>query len=184
MNSIGELALYMETKTLVDENRYPNQPQRVRRIVLSINGDSHSIEVDARSTLAEVLRENLRMTGTKLGCNRSECGTCTLIMDGRTVFSCTVLAVEAEGKRIETIEGLANGSDLHPLQKAFIDNDALQCGYCIPAMLMAAKALLSVKMEPTEDDVKQGIAGVYCRCGAYPNIVRAVLDASRGKVDC
>jgi xanthine dehydrogenase YagT iron-sulfur-binding subunit len=105
-------------------------------------------------------------------------------MDGRTVFSCTILAVEAEGKCIETIEGLASGSDLNPLQKAFIKNDALQCGYCIPAMLMAATALLRVKMEPTEDDVRQGIAGVYCRCGAYPNIVRAVLDVSRGQVDC
>ena len=138
----------------------------------------HQIEVEPRWTLAEVLRQELDLTGTKLGCNRAECALCTLLMDGLPVFSCTVLAVEAEGKKIETIEALAGPEGLHPLQQAFITEDALQCGICTPGMMMTLKALLDSNRTPTEAEVKTAIAGNYCRCGAYPNIIRAALEAA------
>jgi carbon-monoxide dehydrogenase small subunit/xanthine dehydrogenase YagT iron-sulfur-binding subunit len=155
-----------------------NPPKKTQKIQLNVNGKTESVVVDARETLAEALRFKLKMTGTKLGCNRAECGTCTVIVDGKTVFSCSVLAVEASGSSIESIEGLAQGALLHPVQECFIEEDALQCGYCIPGMVMSCKNLLDHNLKPTEADVKQATAGNYCRCGAYPNIIRATIKAA------
>jgi xanthine dehydrogenase YagT iron-sulfur-binding subunit len=155
-----------------------HEPARVKRVVLTVNGHAHALELPARTTLAEALREDLGLTGTKVGCNRAECGSCTVIVDGQAVFACTVLAVEAAGRRIQTIEGLADGGRLHPLQDAFIEHDALQCGICIPGMIMSVKALLDRTLTPSETDVAEAIAGNLCRCGTYPNTVKAALAAA------
>jgi len=146
---------------------------------LVINGETHFVKVQDNWSLAYVLREKLNFTGTKAICKTGDCGLCTVIMDGRPVLSCLVLAVEADGKAIETIEGLA-GSDgvLHPLQTAFIENDGMQCGLCTPAMIMTAKALLDVKPKPTAAEVREYLAGTLCRCGSHPYIVDAVLEAA------
>ncbi len=149
---------------------------RTRKIRLIVNGKQIESDVNVRMTLAEFLRERLRLTGTKVGCNRGECGSCTVILDGRTVYSCTVLAVEAEGKEVFTVEGLTpDGQALHPLQASFIEHDALQCGYCTPGMLMSLKALLDANPSPTPEDIRQSIDGHLCRCGSYSNIIKAVL---------
>jgi aerobic-type carbon monoxide dehydrogenase small subunit (CoxS/CutS family) len=129
-------------------------------------------------TLAEFLREELDLTGTKVGCNRGECGSCTVVLDGMAVYSCTVLAVEAAGKEVITIEGLGSEKELHPLQQAFIEHDALQCGYCTPGMILSLEALLRKNPQPTSNNVRNAIDGNLCRCGCYPNIVEAALDAS------
>ena len=153
----------------------PSAPTPVN---LTVNGHARSIAVPARRTLAEALRDDLELTGTKVGCNRAECGSCTVILDGRAVFACTVLAVEAAGRTVETVEGLADASGLHPLQAAFIEHDAVQCGICIPGMLMSLKALLDETLTPSEDDVRQAVGGNLCRCGTYPNTVKATLAAA------
>jgi len=159
------------------------EPHRTRRITLEVNGKPCSLELECRTTLAEALREHLGLKGTKIGCNRAECGTCTVIMDGRAVYSCTVLAVEAAGKRIQTIEGLAEGGKLHPLQKLFIQYDALQCGYCTPGIIMSLKALLDRGGNITRDDIREAIAGNYCRCGSFLNIEKAVEAFLRRQPD-
>jgi aerobic-type carbon monoxide dehydrogenase small subunit (CoxS/CutS family) len=158
--------------------RATEEPARVRRLVLTVNGLDHALELPVRTTLAEALREDLGLTGTKVGCNRAECGSCTVIVDGKAVFACTMLAVEASGRRIETIEGLDRDGRLHPLQEAFIEHDALQCGICIPGMIMSVKALLDSTLTPTEDEIGHAIAGNLCRCGTYPNTVKATLAAA------
>jgi aerobic-type carbon monoxide dehydrogenase small subunit (CoxS/CutS family) len=147
-------------------------------ITLNVNNRSYTLGVDPRWTLAEVLREQLKLKGTKLGCNRAECGACTVLLDRRPVYSCTMLAVEADGHSVETVESLAGSSGPSPLQKAFIKNDALQCGFCTPGMLMSLKALLDTNLDPNEEHVKTAIAGNLCRCGAYPNIMKAALEAA------
>lgn len=149
-----------------------------KRIAVTVNGQSCVLEVDARDTLAEVLREDLGLTGAKVGCNRAECGSCTVVLDGRAVFACSVLAVEMDGRAVQTVEGLADGDELHPLQSAFIEHDAVQCGICIPGILMAVKGLLDRTLSPTEDEILQAIAGNLCRCGTYPNTVKATLAAA------
>jgi aerobic-type carbon monoxide dehydrogenase small subunit (CoxS/CutS family) len=156
-----------------------NLPRNNKRISIIVNGKKVEREIDNRMTLAEFLREELDLTGTKVGCNRGECGSCTVLLDGNAVLSCTVLAVEVTGSQVLTIEGLADEGKLHPLQEAFIEHDALQCGYCTPGMIMSIKALLDRKYQPTEDDVRNAIDGNFCRCGSYPNIIKAALDASR-----
>jgi xanthine dehydrogenase YagT iron-sulfur-binding subunit len=156
----------------------PSPPARVKRVVLTVNDAAHTLELPVRTTLAEALREHLDLTGTKVGCNRAECGSCTVIVDGQAVFACTVLAVEAAGRRIQTIEGLAEGGRLHPLQDAFIEHDALQCGICIPGMIMSVKALLDRTLTPSETDIAEAVAGNLCRCGTYPNTVKAGLAAA------
>jgi len=148
------------------------------RVALTVNGRARRIEVPARRTLAEALRGDLGLTGTKVGCNRAECGSCTVVLDGRAVFSCSVLAVEAAGRVVETVEGLAGPAGLHPLQAAFIEHDAVQCGICIPGMLMSLKALLDDTPTPSADDVRQAVGGNLCRCGTYPNTVKAALAAA------
>lgn len=152
---------------------------RTVAISTSVNGRRFRVTVPSRLTLAELLRENFNLTGTKLGCNRAECGVCTVLMDGEAVYSCTVLAAEANNRTVETVEGLAAHGKLHALQEAFVREDALQCGFCTPGLLMSLKSLLDKNKEPTLEDVKKAVDGNYCRCGAYPNIFKAVLEAAR-----
>jgi len=149
-----------------------------KRIVLKVNGKKIEADIDPRMTLAEFLREDLELIGTKVGCNRGECGSCTVVLDGQAVYSCTVLAVETAGKEVVTIEGLREDGKLHPLQEAFLEHDALQCGYCTPGMIMSLIALLNHNPHPTQDDIRTAIAGNACRCGCYPNIINATLAAS------
>jgi len=156
-----------------------NAPINKKRITLTVNGKEVEAHVDVRVTLAELLREELGLTGTKVGCNRAECGSCSIIMDGKSVYSCTTLAVEAAGKQVLTIEGLADDDKLHPIQKTFIKHDALQCGYCTPGMIMSVKALLDTNPHPTEEDVSNAIDGNLCRCGSYPNVIKAALAAAK-----
>lgn len=144
----------------------------------NINGLPYSVDIDVRRTLLEVLRENLGLMGTKKGCNEGECGACTVLMEGRPVLSCLVLAVEAQDKKIETVEGLSRNGELHPLQQSFIEHGSLQCGFCTPGMLMAAKGLLDENPRPSEPEVRQAIAGNLCRCTGYDKIVEAILDAA------
>jgi carbon-monoxide dehydrogenase small subunit len=144
----------------------------------TINGEIYEDTIDVRRTLLEVLRENFGLTGTKKGCNEGECGTCTVLLDGKPVASCLVLAVEAQGKRIETVEGLARGGELHPLQQAFLEHGAFQCGFCTPGVLMAAKGLLDENPNPSEAEVRRAIAGNLCRCTGYNKYVEAILDTA------
>lgn len=146
--------------------------------MLVVNGKESTLELDSRTTLAEALREHMGLTGTKIGCNRAECGSCTVLLDGKPVYSCTTLAVECNGKKVETIEGLSKDGQLNPLQELFIDDDALQCGYCIPGIVMSLKALLDKGGKFGREDVRLALAGNYCRCGAYPNMEKVTLAFS------
>lgn len=145
---------------------------------VTVNTVLFEAALDPRTTLAEFLRDQLNLTGTKLGCNRGECGACTVLVDGKAVVSCTMLAVDAAGKKITTVESLAGNGKLNPLQQAFWEQGATQCGYCSPGMLMSATALLNAKPKPTEDDVRRALSGNLCRCTGYKKIVEAVLVAS------
>jgi len=147
-------------------------------VKLLVNGRESTVDVDTTWSLAHVLRNNLGLTGTKIACDIGACGSCTVILEGQAVNSCLMLAVQAEGKSITTIEGLAVDGKLHPLQQAFIDSHALQCGYCTPGVLMAAKAFLDKNPHPTSEEVRQAIGGHICRCGSYHNIVEAVMVAA------
>ena len=150
-------------------------------IELNVNRESYEVAVEPRMTLLEVLRDVLGLTGTKNGCSLGNCGSCTVLMDGKPVVSCLLLTMEAQGKDILTIEGLAKDGDLHALQQAFIDHGALQCGFCTPGMLLSAKALLDVNPDPTVDEVKEAISGNLCRCTGYTDAVNAILDVAQGK---
>jgi len=145
----------------------------------TINGDSHELLCDPTQTLLDVLRDQLDMTGTKEGCGTGDCGACSVTMDGVLVCSCLVMGVEANGKSIDTIEGMADGDDLHPLQQKFIDHIALQCGICTPGLLVASKALLEENPDPTEEEIRYWLAGNLCRCTGYHKVVEAVQDAAR-----
>lgn len=147
-------------------------------VTITINGDEVEFTCRTEQTLLDVLREDLHMTGTKNGCGSGDCGACTVILDGRPVNACLVLGVELNGANIETIEGMAKGNELHPLQQKFLDHAALQCGICTPGILNMAKALLEKNPDPTEREVRFGLAGNLCRCTGYDKIVRAVLDAA------
>lgn len=149
---------------------------------LHVNGIEHELEVEPRLLLVHALRDNLGLTGTHVGCDTSNCGACTVHLDGKAVKSCTVLAVQADGADVRTIEGLApTEGELHPLQEAFWNNHGLQCGYCTPGMIMAAAGLLAENPNPTEEEVRHGLEGNLCRCTGYHNIVKAVLEAAGGK---
>ena len=148
------------------------------KITVTVNGTTHESEVEPRTLLVHYVREDLGLTGTNVGCDTSSCGACSLHMDGEAVKSCTVLAVQADGADILTIEGLAQNGEMHPMQKAFMENHGLQCGYCTPGMVMAAVSLLDRCPAPTEDQVRLGLEGNLCRCTGYHNIVKAVLVAS------
>lgn len=147
-------------------------------VLTTINGDSVEFLCEPQQTLLDVLRDELRLTGSKEGCASGDCGACSVMLDGRLVCACLVLAVEADGSRVETIEGMANGEELHPLQQKFLEHAALQCGVCTPGFLVAAKALLDIDPDPTETQVRYWLAGNLCRCTGYDKIVRAVLDAA------
>jgi len=148
------------------------------QIQLWVNGESFDLLVEPRHTLLKVLREDLGFTGTKKGCDTGDCGACTVLLNGKPVNSCLVLAVEADRTEITTIEGLAKGSELHPIQEAFIQNGAVQCGYCTPGMILSAKALLDENPHPSEVEVKRAIAGNLCRCTGYVKIIGAILAAA------
>ena len=147
-------------------------------VTTTVNGDEVEFLADPRETLLDCLRDRLGLTGSKEGCGTGDCGACSVTLDGELVCSCLVLGVEAAGKRLETIEGMANGNELHPLQRKFIEHAALQCGFCTPGFLVAAKALLERNPDPTETEVRYWLAGNLCRCTGYDKIVRAVLDAA------
>ena len=152
-----------------------SNPARVR---LTVNGRERDLEVEPRLLLVHLLRDRLGLTGTLVGCDTSNCGACTVHLNGEAVKSCTVLGVQADGADVTTIEGLADDERLHPLQEAFWDNHGLQCGYCTPGMVMAAADLLARNPNPTEEEVRHGLEGNLCRCTGYHNIVKAVLDAA------
>src|SRR5215468_7967070 len=148
---------------------------------LSINGKSYTAQVEPRVTLLEALRNELDLTGAKRVCDRATCGACTMIVDGKPVYSCTVLAIEAQGKSITTVEGLMQGETLHPVQQAFIDNDAQQCGFCTPGFVVASKAFLDKHPNPTQEQIKHGLGGNFCRCGTYAGIRAAVMQVAGKK---
>ncbi|HVN25693.1 MAG TPA: (2Fe-2S)-binding protein [Syntrophorhabdales bacterium] len=150
-----------------------------QEMTFNVNGEQHTVKVDIRRTLLEVLRETLGLTGTKEMCNKGDCGGCTVIMDGRPILSCLTLAVEAQNKEIVTIEGVADGYTLHPVQQAFVEKGAIQCGYCTPGFIMSAKALLDRNPNPTEDEIKEGIANNICRCTGYVQIIEAIQAAAK-----
>jgi xanthine dehydrogenase YagT iron-sulfur-binding subunit len=147
-------------------------------VTLRVNGDSKSLRIDARTTVLDALREHIGLTGAKKGCDHGQCGACTVLIDGRRVVSCLTLAVVAEGHQIVTIEGLAKGTELHPMQQAFIDQDAFQCGYCTPGQIMSAVACVKEGHANSDEDIREYMSGNICRCAAYPNIVAAVKQAA------
>ncbi len=147
-------------------------------INLKINGEDCPVDVRAHWSLAYVIREKVGLTGTKTGCEMGTCGSCTILMDGKPIFSCLRMAVDAEGHELTTIEGIESDGSLHPLQQTFIDDHGMQCGYCTPGMIIAAKALLDENSDPTEHEVKRAIGGHLCRCGTYVRIVRSIMNAA------
>ncbi len=149
-----------------------------RHVAATVNGDLVEFLSDPGTTLLDALRDELGLTGAKEGCGSGDCGACGVIVDGRLVCSCLMLAAEAEGRRIETIEGMADGSVLHPLQRQFLEHAALQCGFCTPGLLVAAKALLDANPDPTESETRYWLAGNLCRCTGYDKVIRAVMDAA------
>lgn len=153
--------------------------QESYNITLKINGSSHRLSVPSNWTLNDVLRNRLDLTGTKRACDYGGCGSCTVLIDGVDVYSCSILAVEAQDKEIQTIEGLGDKDNLHPLQKSFALSYAAQCGWCTPGMIMSAKALLERNPDPSEAEVRMALSGVLCRCTGYSSIVQAVIDAAR-----
>ncbi|HEV8687061.1 MAG TPA: (2Fe-2S)-binding protein [Gaiellaceae bacterium] len=158
------------------------EPVKSATITVEVNGERFEREVEARRLLVHLLRDDLDLTGTHVGCDTGNCGACTVIVDGLAVKSCMMLAIQTDGASIETVEGLANDGELHPLQQAFSSRHALQCGYCTPGMLMSAKHLLDHNPEPTETEIRRAIQGNICRCTGYVNIVEAIDAAAKGEV--
>ena len=150
-----------------------------RRVTVTVNGQTRAADVEPRLLLAHLLRQGFRLTGTHTGCDTSNCGACTVLFDGTPVKSCTMLAVQADGHEVTTVEGLAGPSELHPIQEGFKDEHGLQCGFCTPGMMLAAKALLEENPDPTEDEVRWALSGNLCRCTGYQNIVKSVLWAAK-----
>ncbi|MEJ7740940.1 MAG: 2Fe-2S iron-sulfur cluster-binding protein [Chitinophagaceae bacterium] len=150
------------------------------KVRLEINGIKHTLSLEPRVTLLDLLREQLALTGTKKGCDYGQCGACTVLVNGRRVNSCLILAVMLEGKKITTIEGLSTGDQLHPLQEAFIKHDGFQCGYCTPGQIVSAVALLREGLAGSEAEIRENMSGNICRCGAYPNIVDAIMEVKKG----
>ena len=150
----------------------------MKRVSLAVNGVRHELDLEPRELLVYVLRDRLGLTGTNVGCDTSSCGTCTVLLDGESVKSCTVLGVQAAGTEVTTIEGLASNGDLHPLQQAFHEAHGLQCGYCTPGMVLAAASLLAQRPDPSEEEIRHALEGNLCRCTGYHNIVEAVRSAA------
>ena len=151
------------------------------KVTITVNGTTHETDVEPRTLLVQYVRENLGLTGTNIGCDTSSCGACSLHLNGESVKSCTILAVQADGGSVTTIEGLATGDTMHPMQQAFMENHGLQCGFCTPGMVMAAIGLLNEIPNPTEEQVRIGLEGNLCRCTGYHNIVKSVLACADGK---
>ncbi|MBN1300099.1 MAG: (2Fe-2S)-binding protein [Melioribacteraceae bacterium] len=149
------------------------------QVQLTVNGVKHKVRVHTNTTLVELLRDRLSLTGTKVVCNHGECGGCTVVIDKKAVYSCQMLALDADGKDVTTIEGLLKGEELHKVQQAFIDKDGLQCGFCTPGQIMSAYALLLNNPDPSEEEIKTAMAGNICRCSAYPKIKESVAEAAR-----
>jgi carbon-monoxide dehydrogenase small subunit len=159
-------------------NDEDNGGNAMKHIELNVNGTSYELDVQPWETLLEILRDNLGLTGTKEGCGIGECGACTVIMEGKTVNSCLVMAAEADGKQITTIEGLAEAGALHPVQEAFVEQGGLQCGFCTPGMILSATALLKENPKPTEEEIRRGISGNLCRCTGYTKIIESIKVAA------
>jgi carbon-monoxide dehydrogenase small subunit len=151
----------------------------MKEITLNVNGNEYTLPVKPSATLLDVIREDLGLIGAKEGCGEGECGACTVIMDGKAVNACLILAVEANGKAITTIEGLADGEVLHPIQQAFVDIGGLQCGFCTPGMILSTKALLDKNQNPTDDEIRKGLEGNFCRCTGYTKIIESVRVAAQ-----
>lgn len=166
------------TRTASERESPIAAPQQDFDITLIVNGTAHRVRVDARTTLLDALRDRLELTGTKKGCALGQCGACTVLLDGRRVNACLTLAVMQQGKPITTIEGLANGDKLHPLQDAFIEHDGFQCGYCTPGQIMSGIGLIREGRTRSDDEIREHMNGNICRCGAYPNIVAAIKQAA------
>ena len=199
---IGAVALefFDETQVFAEVPEYISNPSAdAIPIKLNINGAEKSVQIDTRSSLLDTLRERLDLTGSKKGCDHGQCGACTVIIDGRRQLSCLTLAIMCDGKKITTIEGIANGETLHPMQKAFLDNDAFQCGYCTPGQICSAIAMLNeakngdasqvtqnltvkaANLKLSDDEIRERMSGNICRCGAYPNIVAAIKTVVSGQ---
>ena len=153
-----------------------NQPPGAASVTLTINGAAHTADLEPRTSLLDALREHLDLTGTKKGCDQGTCGACTVWVDGRRVLACLTLAIAAEGREVTTIEGLADGDDLHPMQRAFIEHDAFQCGYCTSGQIMSAVKLIEEGNAASDEDIAEFMSGNICRCAAYPNIRAAIRD--------
>ncbi len=160
-------------------NTPPAADVPVRRVTININGENRTVDVEPRLLLAHLLRQGLKMTGTHTGCDTTNCGACTVLFDGRPIKSCTMLAVQADGHSVQTVEGLATASELHPIQEGFRAEHGLQCGFCTPGMMLAAKALLEENPDPTEEEIRWALSGNLCRCTGYQNIVKSVLWAAK-----
>lgn len=148
------------------------------KMILNVNGETHEVWAEVETTLLDVIRDHLGLTGTKKGCDEGDCGACTVLMDGAIVNSCMMLAVEAQNREIVTIEGVSEGNKLHPIQKAFVEQGAVQCGFCTPGMVLSAKALLDENNNPTEREIREAISGNLCRCTGYSKIIEAVSTAA------
>lgn len=166
--------------TSLNEEVFPEQASDVpvRNVTITVNGEKRSANVEPRLLLAHLLRQGFKMTGTHTGCDTTNCGACTVLFDGKPIKSCTMLAVQADGHDVMTVEGLASASELHPIQEGFKDEHGLQCGFCTPGMMLTAKALLDVNPNPTEDEIRWALSGNLCRCTGYQNIVKSVLWAA------
>ena len=156
----------------------PSSDIPIRRVTITVNGEPRTADIEPRLLLADLLRQGLKLTGTHKGCDTTNCGACTVLFDGRPIKSCTMLAVQADGHSVKTVEGLASASELHPIQEGFKEKHGLQCGFCTPVMMLAATALLEKNLNPTEDEVRWALSGNLCRCTGYQNIVKAVLWAA------
>jgi xanthine dehydrogenase YagT iron-sulfur-binding subunit len=152
----------------------PQTPRQRQAVTLTVNGQKLQVEIDPRTTLLDLLRETLHLTGTKKGCDHGQCGACTVLVDGKRVNSCLTLAVTRDGAAVTTVEGLSEGPSLHPMQRAFVEHDAFQCGYCTPGQICSAVALLEEDPPETDDEIREWMSGNLCRCGAYPNILAAI----------
>ena len=164
------------SKKIIDETHDDLKGKQL--LNMKVNGKTIKTKVEPRTTLAELLRDKLNLTGTKLVCNQGECGSCTVLLDGKAVYSCHLLALDADGKEVTTIEGLLSGEKLNPIQEAFIEHDGLQCGFCTPGQIMAAQGLLNKNPKPNKEQILNGMSGNICRCSAYPNIIKSVIAAA------
>ena len=170
----GSKAETVQSKDLSDDKKI--------QLKFTVNNKNVSLYVEPHTTLSQVLREDLELTGTKIVCNHGECGSCTVLVDGKAVYSCHYLALDATGKKVTTIEGLLDGEELNALQEAFVEHDGMQCGFCTSGQIMSAYALLQERPHPTKDEIVKGLSGNLCRCGAYPNIIKSVEKAAKAKV--